>query len=171
MQTFLPYDDFQMSAKALDDVRLRKQILETSQILKALALGGGYNHHPVTVAWRGHEEALRLYGKAILDEYRRRGGVKYIGYDAIFGDPDPAAPRPVWVGNKDYHAGQRGHLYRKDSVKYHQFMWDEDFPLLYPCEKSFVERVSDGRFRPFPNPNDGRVYKSVASAYFGATRT
>lgn len=170
MQTFLPYSNFQKSAKSLDDLRLRNQILETGQILKSLTSGGGHAHHPMTVAWRGHEEALRLYGRAILDEYRSRDGTGYTGYWAIFGDPDQAVSLPVWLGDVGYHAGQRGHLYRKDSVKYQQFVGDAESPLLYPCGSSFVERVSDGRFRPSPNPNDGLVYKSVAAAYFGATK-
>jgi hypothetical protein len=36
MQTFLPYKDFDLSAKALDNKRLNKQILEGYQILNVL---------------------------------------------------------------------------------------------------------------------------------------
>ena len=164
MQTFLPYNDFASSVMALDDVRLRKQVSETLQILDALCHGKGYVHHPVTHAWRGHEDALRLYGKANLAEYRRRGGVKFVGHEALFGDPDVNTPMPSWFGNADFHAGQRGHLYRKDPVKYQDFAGDSDILLLYPCEGAFVERVVEGRFRSFPNPGDGKVYKSVKAA-------
>jgi hypothetical protein len=37
MQTFLPFKDFDQSAKALDNKRLNKQILEGYQILKVLS--------------------------------------------------------------------------------------------------------------------------------------
>lgn len=164
MQTFLPYTDFAKSAAALDGVRLRKQVSETIQILDALRNNKGYVHHPMTHAWRGHDEALRLYGKAILAEYRRRGGVKFVGYEAIFGKPDPNTSLPVWVGNVDFHAGHRGHLYRKDAEAYADFAPYADIPLLYPCAGAFVERVSEGIFRPFPNPQDGKTYRSVRAA-------
>lgn len=168
LQTFLPYDNLAENASVLDSVRLRKQVLETAQILDALTHGRGYIHHPVTLSWWRHEEALRLYGKFILDEYRQRGGTKYVDYDAIFGDPDIEATMPPWFGNKDFHAGHRGHLYRKDSVKYESFTPFADAPLLYPCNGSFVERVEEGRFRPSPNQNDGRVYKSIKAAWQAA---
>ncbi len=167
MQTFMPYASFEVTASLLDDVRLRKQIMETSQILDALTLGSGYVHHPMTLAWRGHMDGLRMYGKAILDEYRRRGGTKYIGYDAVFKASDPQASMPVWFGNKDFHAGHRGHLFRKDPVKYECFALDAASPLLYPCDGYLVERVVEGRFRPFPNTNDDIVYKSVKAAKIG----
>ena len=164
MQTFLPYPNFAKSAAALDDLRLRKQILETAQVLDALRHNKGYVHHPMTIAWRGYEEALRLYGKAILAEYRRRGGVKYVEYEAHFGSPDPKAPLPPWVGDNAFHTGHRGHLYRKDAQKYPEYATWAETPLLYPCDGAFVERVVEGRFRPYPDRQDGKVYRSVKAA-------
>ena len=63
MQTFLPYDDFERSARALDRKRLGKQRVETIQVVRALTRPGyGWVNHPAVLMWRGFEEALGRYG-------------------------------------------------------------------------------------------------------------
>jgi hypothetical protein len=73
MQTFLPYADFNESAKVLDRARLGKQRVEAIQILKTISNGGGWAKHPAIRMWRNHEESLILYGLAICDEWISRG--------------------------------------------------------------------------------------------------
>ncbi len=163
MQTFLPYADFSTSATNLDDVRLRKQILEVAQILNALAGGKGYAQHPVTLAWQGREGALSLYGCVVLEEYRRRGGRGYVDYESLL-EHSGGQEMPSWIGCEVFHRGHRGHLFRKDPQRYAAFSQDAEAPLLYPCAGRFVERVVEGQFRPFPSPNEGRTYRSVKSA-------
>ena len=169
MQTFLPYSDFVQSAKAIDDKRLGKQILETVQILNALAGGKGYANHPVTLSWQGYEDALRLYGHTVLREYRARGGVAYADYETWFGTPPPDASLPPWIGHECFHRGHRGHMFRKNNKVYAPFEYDGAAPLLYPYKYAFVERVAPGRFMPYPCKNL-RVYPSVKDAWEYRTR-
>lgn len=47
MQTFLPYSDFALCAKVLDNKRLGKQIVECRQIMQCLlGLREGWRNHP-----------------------------------------------------------------------------------------------------------------------------
>jgi hypothetical protein len=63
VQTFLPYPDFEASARALDQKRLGKQRVETIQVVRALTVAGyGWANHPATLMWKGYEEALGRYG-------------------------------------------------------------------------------------------------------------
>lgn len=74
MQTFLPYEDFDKTAKCLDRQRLGKQRVETLQIMRTLAgISDGWRNHPAVRMWEGYEAALTLYGIAICTEWRRRG--------------------------------------------------------------------------------------------------
>jgi hypothetical protein len=47
MQTFLPYADFERSARSLDPRRLGKQRVECIQVVRGLTVPGyGWRHHP-----------------------------------------------------------------------------------------------------------------------------
>ena len=168
MQTFLPYTSFRQSAASLDDVRLRKQILECEQIVNAIERGTGWKNHPVTKQWTGFLDGLYSYARCCLAEYRKRCGTKFVNYDAFFGEhEDIESELPWWLADKHYHAGQRGHLYRKDPAYYAKFKQDENSPLLYPVNdlECLVERVDAGKFRKFPN--GVKIYKSVIDAAKG----
>lgn len=154
MQTFLPYPSYQDSARSLDDLRLRNQIREVQQIARAFS-GGGWAHHPVTVAWRDYPAALQGYLAAILAEYRRRGGTRFTGVLPN----DTGVDTPYWVGSDAFHRGHRGHLHRKDPVRYEIFAPDAQAPLFYPYQGVLIERVAPGQFQ-------GRtVQKSVKAAW------
>jgi hypothetical protein len=76
MQTFLPFKNFKQSAKALDNKRLNKQILEGYQILKVLNNPdprAAWRNHPAARMWAGHEQALFTYIMAMVDEANVRG--------------------------------------------------------------------------------------------------
>ena len=76
MQTFLPFKSFRQSAKALDNKRLNKQILEGYQILKVLNNPdptAAWRNHPAARMWAGYEEALFTYIMAMVDEANLRG--------------------------------------------------------------------------------------------------
>lgn len=56
MQTFLPYTNTLDAARALDNKRLNKQILECYQILNVLSgrsKGNGWKNHPAVLMWKG----------------------------------------------------------------------------------------------------------------------
>lgn len=118
MQTFLPYPDFQESAKVLDYRRLGKQRVEAWQILRTLALGErakGWRNHPAVLMWRGHENALNQYGREMCLEWRERG------YTDNMLDRFVCVGRivlPKWLGDSRLHLSHQSNLIRKDPEYY-----------------------------------------------------
>lgn len=138
MQTFLPYADFPMSARSLDNRRLGKQRVETLQILNALTNPNyGWQRHPAVQMWRGHIPHLVLYGLAICDEWKRRGFndtcAEKIAAHMPADTGIPSQP-PRWLGNADLHASHRSNLFRKEPEHYAQFHWTDgpDLPYVWP---------------------------------------
>lgn len=140
VQTFLPYPDFEQTAKVLDNKRLGKQRVECVQITKALrGLTEGWRNHPASKMWAGHENALIEYGLAICSEWSKKG---YRDHQAsVLQSMWKAQPHnirvchfPAWLGNPDFHASHRSNLLRKDRLHYGQFGWVEpDFlPYVWP---------------------------------------
>ncbi|HEY0718027.1 MAG TPA: MSMEG_6728 family protein [Streptosporangiaceae bacterium] len=149
MQTFLPYPDFEASARSLDTPRLGKQRVETLQIVRALTRPGhGFRHHPAARMWRGYEEALGAYGAAICGEWRRRGhadtcAVKIGDELAAAGVAVPtrselelreAGRLPPWLGDDRLHRSHRSALVRKDPDFYQPQFGDvpDDLPYVWP---------------------------------------
>lgn len=139
MQTFLPYPDFEKSAKVLDYRRLGKQRVETYQILLILSdktEKKGWRNHPAVKMWKGHEISLCEYGQAICHEWRKRGykdtmmpkiseildyflsikpnskGEVGLNIDGYWDDT------PEWIGNNDFHRAHQSNLIRKDKEFY-----------------------------------------------------
>ncbi|MFO1535784.1 MAG: MSMEG_6728 family protein [Thermoplasmatota archaeon] len=139
MQTFLPYPDFAASARALDRQRLGKQRLEALhllQILRGVEARHGWRSHPALRMWRGHANALAMYGIAVCKEWRRRGYVDNLlpRFQALV-DRRASFRRPPWLGDPAFHASHRSNLLRKDPVWYSQFGWTEgpEMPYLWPA--------------------------------------
>lgn len=99
MNIFLPYDnDIQESIKALDDLRLNKQILECFQLLKNAVtekMGGeidGYKNHPVYLYYKNDLKFLYDYGVSACNEYAFRFGkthnlaIKYYYLISCYGE-------------------------------------------------------------------------------------
>lgn len=76
MNIFLPYENnIKKSVESLDDLRLKKQILEVKQILRvALKESTGYAKHPITEHYIKYPPFLILYGVACCEEYKIRFG-------------------------------------------------------------------------------------------------
>lgn len=129
MQTFLPYADFQKSARVLDKRRLNKQVLEASQILSALAgKTQGWRNHPATRMWRGYEEALRHYYNVCWDVATKRG----VQYKKLPRLPDEVSVEyPDWLYTTDICRTHRSNLLRKDREFYSVFGWNEPDNLDY----------------------------------------
>ena len=159
MQTFLPYTLYPEAAGALDTRRLRKQILEVVQILKALDGGRTWAHHPVTLSWRYNVLSLANYGLWCCDTLRARVRENmYPEQYAYLENTQWATTKdgieaPVWRQQTllDSH---RGHLYRKDPGYYKAFAEFKDLPLLYPVireaedkqyEYAYVARIGQGK--------------------------
>lgn len=133
MQTFLPYVyNFDLSAQALDNKRLNKQLLEGRQIYAAL-LGRtkGWVNHPATRMWRNHENMLFKYLYAIMRECKKRGIATEKNWSAIEELHESNWHRgdgitiPGWmtdelIANK-IEITHRGNLYNKDPEYYFEF--------------------------------------------------
>ena len=146
MQTFLPYANFEQSAKVLDRSRLGKQRVEGYQILKALLLGKGWIHHPATKQWAGHEIWLCYYITVICDEWTGRGYADSIVEkvrDLLLEHPLSVGTKPEWLGNEEYHSSHRANLLRKDSEYYGKFGWTEnpEMPYYWPSRYMLKEVI------------------------------
>lgn len=136
MQTFLPYSNFAESARVLDNRRLGKQRVETLQILNALTNPSyGWQNHPAVKMWRGHKDALVVYGIAICREWLSRGFNDTCSEKiAAFSSGDIITDSPAWLGSEPFHASHRSNLLRKDPSHYAQFKWTDgpDLPYIWP---------------------------------------
>jgi hypothetical protein len=133
LQTFLPYPDFEKSARVLDDRRLGRQRVEAYQILRVLAgMTKGWVNHPAVKMWRGHETALSAYMNAMIDEWEGRGFKNRMFRVSVPGCPD----LPRWFGDTDFHAAHRSNLLRKNPGYYRQFWPEErdDLPYVWPTK-------------------------------------
>ncbi len=146
MQTFLPYADFDESARCLDRQRLGKQRVETLQILRTL-LGhtDGWKNHPAVKMWRGYERCLLSYGLAMCREWVSRGytdNCAGVMIDLEDWPPANACAKPFWLGNEGFHASHRSNLLRKNADWYARFGWSEsdDLPYVWPDSQQFQDR-------------------------------
>lgn len=139
MQTFLPFADFEASARVLDVKRLGKQRVECIQLVRALITPNhGFANHPATLMWKGYEEALGRYALAMCDVWCELGfadtcattiayDLKTIGIDAIRTEAElrDAGALPPWVWDERVHESHQSNLVRKDPDFYR-----EHFPTV-----------------------------------------
>lgn len=131
MQTFLPYESFSDSLRALDNRRLGKQRVEAKQIydiLTGTAKGPGWRNHPAVKMWRGFERALALYYNLSLLVWKMRG-FQSVKLQVIESDGEPILP--PFIGQDSFHASHRSNLLRKDPVFYGKYGWTEPPVLPY----------------------------------------
>jgi hypothetical protein len=154
MQTFLPYPDFDVSARVLDSRRLGKQRVEAMQILRALTRPVyGWKHHPAVLMWAGHEEALVAYALAVCREWCRRGHADTCAPKILDDLADarlPTPPRtqaelalagalPPWLGDEELHRSHRSALLRKDPTWYAgRFHERDDLPYVWPVRRASI---------------------------------
>lgn len=134
MITFLPYEDFDSSARVLDSKRLNKQLLECVVILKIVTNPDnlpedwdksikGYRNHPAIKMWEGYDYALMAYFNSILSECKRRGIKSELNYiqlkdHLIIQELIPGSDIPWWLGNKEFHRSHRSRLISKNPEFY-----------------------------------------------------
>ena len=132
VNTFLPYKDFEESAKVLDIKRLFKQIVECKQILNILlekTEKKGYKNHPAVKMWESYEKALRYYQFCMLKEWIKRRWEFNISEEGI--EKPSETELPTWLGDENFHAAHRSNLLRKDKEYYGSFGWQEPDNLDY----------------------------------------
>jgi len=109
MNTFLPFPDFEKSAKVLDRLRLGKQRSEALIMLR-----GGWVNHPAAKMWSKHLYQLANYGIAICNEWISRGYrdnclKQFLEEQSKLED----AGVPWWLGNQGFHISHQSNLIRK----------------------------------------------------------
>ena len=144
MQTFLPYPDFDRSARCLDRARLGKQRVEVIQLLRAILVpGSGWANHPAARMWREYPSWLADYGLTVCREWRRRGYADSCnrkilllcdnhGLRPFYTEDDD---QPSWLGDPAFHTSHRSNLLRKSPHWYSQFGWTEpdNIPYVWPA--------------------------------------
>lgn len=152
MQTFLPYADFDRSARSLDLRRLGKQRVEAIQVVRGVTVPGyGWRHHPAVKMWRGHLEALGRYGLTCAEVWVELGhadttaatiaaDVASGGVTTIRSQADLAAAGalPPWLGDEDFHRSHRSSLLRKDPDFYGPLFpgVPDDLPYVWPSPEA-----------------------------------
>jgi hypothetical protein len=148
VQTFLPYADFEQSARSLDTKRLGKQRVECLQVLRGLTVEGyGWRHHPAVKMWQGHEEALGRYAFTCCEVWLESGfgdtcaatigsELASVGIEEVRTQDELAAADalPPWLGDEDFHRSHRSALLRKDPDHYGTGFTDvpDDLPYVWP---------------------------------------
>jgi len=165
VQTFLPYADFEQSARALDAKRLGKQRVEVIQVVRALTRPGyGWAHHPAVLMWRGHEEALGRYGLTCCEVWIERGfgdtcaativadlHTVGVGVERIHSQAElaHAGALPPWLGDDALHRSHRSALVRKDPDHYGPAFADvsPDLPYVWPVRSARALAAEERRAR------------------------
>ena len=148
MQTFLPYADFEQTARVLDSRRLGKQRVEVIQIVRALTRPAyAWKSHPAVLMWSGYEEALGTYGQVMSRVWVEQGfgdtcaatiaaDLAAVGVPALRSQEELAAAGelPPWLGDEALHRSHRSALVRKDPGFYGPRFpgVPDDLPYLWP---------------------------------------
>jgi hypothetical protein len=154
MQTFVPYADFEASARALDAKRLGKQRVEVIQIVRALTVPGyAWSQHPAVLMWKGYEEALGRYGLTMCEVWLELGFgdtcAATIAADlAAFGIPEirseaelaAAGALPPWLFDAAVQESHQSALVRKDPEFYRKLFPDvrPDLDYVWPVRSAAV---------------------------------
>lgn len=138
VNTFLPYPDYNESARVLDYKRLGKQRVETKQILRALRKETkGWRNHTATRMWVGYENQLVRYGIAVCCEWISRGyNDTLLEYFMSLVDEYNDGPMPPWFGLPEFHISHQSNLVRKDEEYYRVFFPEvpPNLPYCWPQE-------------------------------------
>lgn len=141
MQTFLPFECFQSSAKVLDQKRLGKQRVEVIQLLNSISKIKnnepikGWKNHPCRKMWHDYSNALVLYGIAVCNEWRERG-FNDTCLDKIEQkfNPNEDLVMPHWLGDQKLHLSHKSMLIQKDTL-YYGSLWPNvprDLEYVWP---------------------------------------
>lgn len=133
--TWMPHSSFEESVHSLTENDLRRQLLHNLQILLALEHPEyGWQNHPAVMMWRNHNEALRRYHHAAIEEWITRGNLNPFQLFDV-----RETPEPPWMGNPDFHSSHRSNLVRLNYAAYGTQWRGTDINLPYY----------------WPNPNSG----------------
>lgn len=151
MQTFLPVDNFEQSARYLDKRRRGKQRVEGLQIINSLRSGPGaaWYNHPATRMWKGYEDCLFKYVGTIIKIWKLNGCKDTIWgkLDSMWSGPltfpqlvdypqdelSKIISVPFWLGDEEFHRSHRSNLLRKNKEHYSQYFNEVNYlPYKWP---------------------------------------
>jgi hypothetical protein len=151
VQTFLPYPDFDASARSLDVKRLGKQRVECIQIVRGLTRSDyGWRHHPAVLMWKGYEESLGRYAFTCCEVWGELGfsdtcaatiaaDLSQAGVDVVRSQAElaDAGALPPWLGDEAFHRSHRSSLLRKDPDFYGPRFGDvpDDLDYVWPVRR------------------------------------
>jgi hypothetical protein len=123
VNTFLPYANFEKTAKTLDYKRLGKQRVEAHQIVNILENPSkykGWKHHPAVLMWKGHLPYLKQYYNTIVEEWIKRG---YNNNMILYSKNEIKTTKypPWWLGFRPLHKAYKANLLRKNKKYYTKF--------------------------------------------------
>ena len=104
--------------------------MEAYQVGRVLAgLTVGWRNHPAVLMWRNYEGALNEYGRAICDEWIRRGFVDNMRERFL----ELPVIRPAWLGDARLHLSHQSNLIRKYPEHYKQHFPEvaDDIPYFW----------------------------------------
>lgn len=136
-QVYMPYSDFTMTARCLDNKRLNKQITEAKQVFTFVEYGYGFQGNPSPYKmWEGCGNAIGLYILALYSEWqnrwftKQRGGNKehkageFVLYDRNWNAVKDIV-YPKWYTDEKVFSSYRSALLYKDFDWYSKFGWSE----------------------------------------------
>ena len=183
MQTFVPYSDFEASARALDAKRLGKQRVEVIQIVRALTVPTyAWKSHPAVLMWKGYEEALGRYGLTMCEVWVELGfgdtcaatitadlasfGISQLRTQAELAAADAL---PSWLFDPAVQQSHQSALVRKDPAFYRQQFPDvpADLEYVWPVRSPAVvdrERKKEENARLRQQRAEQRILDDLAKA-------
>jgi hypothetical protein len=154
VQTFLPYSDFERTARVLDTKRLGKQRVEVIQVIRALTVPGyGWASHPAALMWRGHLEALGRYGFTMCEVWTEGGFgdscAATIGSDLAadgvteirsYAQLVAEGGLPDWLFDPELQRSHQSALVRKNPEHYRKYFPDvpADLEYVWPVRSAAV---------------------------------
>lgn len=113
MQVFIVGSPLE-TAMALDQKRLRKQIMEVGQILEALNGKSAWSNHPCVLQYSGYERWLAAYALCLEAFVSKRD------MEATIANAYAGMYRPDWH-TQEYYDQMKSRLYTKDNEHYKQW--------------------------------------------------
>jgi len=173
LQTFVPYSDYIKSHQSLDNRRLIKQNLETTQLLDAIlnlpTKNGlprkGWLNHPALVMWQNNPKALSNYLESGIAVSNQRGFKTDYCYErlCIYREllVNDNSENPIWWGDESVHSSHRSRLLQKGYEElfkdqknaYKTIQWYKDFdwsemqaPELFYQEYKWPTNITSGSY-------------------------
>lgn len=129
MQVFIPLPTFAGSARVLDNLRLNKQLVEGTQILRCIIEEStGWSGHPAVKAWQYHPQGLVKYCYAVAKELTEVRGFNLVKCPPKLDAWNDGSPLelPEWWYDMAIHDSHKARLLQKNYAHYSQFGWQDD---------------------------------------------